>query len=305
KADFTGYFTWSQAGGESGGVLRFDEMAFTGPAGYVEGLNGRLAFTSLAPLISEPGQALTVRRVVSVVPLKDARVAMQFAGDYLKLEAAQVTSEGGDFALAPMEVPFDIAKGFAGELRFEQVDFGKVVESSPFTKEVDFDGKVSGKWPFEFRDGKLSIRKGYLLGEGPGRVSILRSGVKDVAADGAAAASAGASTTEAPPNAILGMAYQAMEHLAYEEMSATVNTDDKGLLNFNFRITGRYDPPEKRETRIGLVDYLRGVWMEKPLDLPSGTPVNLNLEVNYNLDEFLKDYIEAQKRGGIDWSKLK
>ncbi|UDF04262.1 YdbH domain-containing protein [Asticcacaulis sp. AND118] len=308
KVDFNGYFGWSRDGSTSGGVLTLNEMGFTGPAGLVEGLNGRIDFTSLAPLHSAPGQTLTARTVTSVVPLKDVKAVMQFAGDYLKLESARVTSEGGDFALAPMDVPFDVTKGFKGELSFDKVDFGKVVASSPFARDAQFTGFVSGKLPFEFAGGKLAVRKGYLLGEGPGRVSIRRNAVTDMSADGAGVSNeekAVAAPEAPPPNVVEGLAYQAMENLAYQELSAAVNTDDKGLLNFNFRIVGRYDPPERKEARIGLIDYLRGTWTQKPIDLPSDTQVNLNLDVNYNLDEFLKDYIEVQKRGGFDWSQIK
>lgn len=318
KVDFNGYFGWSRDGSTSGGVLTLNEMGFTGPAGLVEGLNGRIDFTSLAPLHSAPGQTLTARSVTSVVPLKDVKAVMQFAGDYLKLESARVTSEGGDFALAPMDVPFDVTKGFKGELSFDKVDFGKVVASSPFAKDAQFTGFVSGKLPFEFANDKLAIRKGYLLGEGPGRVSVRRNAVTAVAADGGAMTNSSDGVVSAvgpltaatppeapPPNVVEGLAYQAMENLAYDELSAAVNTDDKGLLNFQFRILGRYDPPERKEARIGLIDYLRGTWTQKPIDLPSDTQVNLNLDVSYNLDEFLKDYIEVQKRGGFDWSQIK
>ncbi|MFN3808740.1 YdbH domain-containing protein [Asticcacaulis sp.] len=307
RVDFKGYFGWSPDGSTSGGALTLNEMGFTSPAGLVEGLNGRIDFTSLAPLQSAPGQTLTARRVTSVVPVKDVRAVMQFAGDYLRLESARVTSEGGDFALAPMDVPFDTTKPLRGELSFDKVDFGKVVASSPFAKDAEFTGFVSGKLPFELNGGKLSVRKGYLLGEGPGRVSIRRNAVTTVAAQGGAVANADAAAAPAasPSNIVEGLAYQAMEHLAYDELSATVNSDDKGVLNFNFRIVGRYDPPERKEAKIGLIDYLRGTWTQKPIDLPSDTRVNLNLDVSYNLDEFLKDYIEVQKRGGFDWSKIK
>lgn len=316
RVDFKGFVGWSPDGSTSGGVLTLNEMGFTGPAGLVEGLNGRIDFTSLAPLQSAPGQTLTIRNVTSVVPLKDVRAVVQFAGEYLKLESARVTSDGGDFALAPMDVPFDTTKPLKGELSFDKVDFGKVVASSPFAKDAEFTGFVSGKLPFELNGGKLSVRKGYLLGEGPGRVSIRRNAVTDVVADGKFTHNAQVSTRGplagviAPPqipstNAIENLAYQAMEHLAYNELSAAVNTDDKGQLNFNFRIVGRYDPPERKEAKIGFIDFVRGTWTQKPIDLPSDTPVNLNLDVNYNLDEFLKDYVEVQKRGGFDWSKLK
>jgi hypothetical protein len=311
RVDFKGFVGWSPDGSSSGGVLTLNEMGFTGPAGLVEGLNGRIDFTSLAPLQSAPGQTLTIRNVTSVVPLKDVRAVVQFAGEYLKLESARVTSDGGDFALAPMDVPFDTTKPLKGELSFDKVDFGKVVASSPFARDAEFTGFVSGKLPFELNGGKLSVRKGYLLGEGPGRVSIRRNAVTAVAAEGGTVSNADkaavpvAPTPDPAPNIVEGLAYQAMEHLAYEELSAAVNTDDKGRLNFNFRIVGRYDPPQRREAKIGLIDYLRGTWTQKPIDLPSDTKVNLNLDVNYNLDEFLKDYFEVQKRGGFDWSKLK
>ncbi|ADU12579.1 intermembrane phospholipid transport protein YdbH family protein [Asticcacaulis excentricus] len=311
RVDFKGFVAWSPDGSTSGGVLGLNEMGFTGPAGLVEGLNGRIEFTSLAPLQSAPGQTLTIRTVTSVVPLKDVRAVVQFAGDCLKLESARVTSDGGDFALAPMDVPFDTTKPIKGELSFDKVDFGKVVASSPFAKDAEFTGFVSGKLPFELSGGKLSVRKGYLLGEGPGRVSIRRNAVTAVAAEGGTvsnadkAAVAVAPTPDPAPNIVEGLAYQAMEHLAYEELSAAVNTDDKGQLNFNFRIVGRYDPPQRREAKIGLIDYLRGTWTQKPIDLPSDTKVNLNLDVSSNLDQFLKDYVEVQKRGGFDWSKIK
>lgn len=311
RVDFKGFVGWSPDGSTSGGVLTLNEMGFTGPAGLVEGLNGRIDFTSLAPLQSAPGQTLTIRNVTSVVPLKDVRAVVQFAGEYLKLESARVTSDGGDFALAPMDVPFDTTKPLKGELSFDKVDFGKVVASSPFAKDAEFTGFVSGKLPFELNGGKLSVRKGYLLGEGPGRVSIRRNAVTAVAAEGGTVSNADkaavpvAPTPDPAPNIVEGLAYQAMEHLAYEELSAAVNTDDKGQLNFNFRIVGRYDPPQRREAKIGLIDYLRGTWTQKPIDLPSDTKVNLNLDVTSNLDQFLKDYIEVQKRGGFDWSKIK
>lgn len=296
--DFKGYFGWRKDGSDSGGVLNLENMKFESAAGVAEGLNGRITFTSLSPLNSAPGQTLRVDKLTTFVPLTDLEADLQFAGDLIKLERANVVSPGGAFALEPMDVPFDMAQGFKGALYFDRVDFGKVVEATAFSKDVSFQGRVSGRVPFDFKDGKITFAEGYLKGEGAGRLSIHRAALQDVSTDGGYTP-----VIETPVvdpvvtgSPIEHMAYQALEHLAYDDLSATIGTDDKGMLGFNFRIQGRYDPPERKEARIGVIDYLRGTWMDKPIDLPSDTRVNLNLGVNYNLDQILSDYVEFQRR---------
>ncbi|MDC7684757.1 YdbH domain-containing protein [Asticcacaulis sp. BYS171W] len=308
--DFTGFVGWSKDGSVSGGTVLLQNLTFTSPAGLAEGLNGRIVFDNLSPLNSAPGQTITVNKVTSFVPITDVTAVMQFAGETLKLERADVTSPGGVFALEPMDVPFDIAKGLKGALYFEKVDFGKVVEASAFGKDVDFVGRVSGRVPFEFKDNKITVAKGFLKGDGPGRVSIKRAGLQDVTPDGKVTqtvegAGGAKTTTAAPSNTLENFAYQAMEHLAYSNLDAYIGTNDKGILGFNFHIQGKYDPPERKEAKIPLFEFLRGRIAQQPIDLPSDTPVNLNLDVNYNLGQILSDVIAVQKRGGFDWSPKK
>jgi hypothetical protein len=61
------------------------------------------------------------------------------------------------------------------------------------------------------------------------------------------------------------------------------------VLDNSFHIKGRFDPPQTQKATISLFDYLRGTWMQKPIKLPSGTPVELYLEVPVNLDDLLGD----------------
>ena len=47
---------------------------------------------------------------------------------------------------------------------------------------------------------------------------------------------------------------------------------------------------------MGLVDLINGSALQKPIPLPSGTPIDLTLDTSLNFDELLKSYTEA-------WSK--
>ena len=44
------------------------------------------------------------------------------------------------------------------------------------------------------------------------------------------------------------------------------------------------------ETRVSVLDLLRGRAFDKPLPLPKGTPIDLTLDTSLNLDELLASY---------------
>jgi hypothetical protein len=91
-------------------------------------------------------------------------------------------------------------------------------------------------------------------------------------------------------------AYQALENLAFESLSADINSIDKGRLQIVFHIKGQSDPPRKQVAEVPLPDILNGTALTKPIPLPSGTPIELTLDTSLNFDELLKSYAEA-------WSK--
>ncbi|MGZ3298316.1 MAG: hypothetical protein ACXU8O_04840 [Asticcacaulis sp.] len=90
-------------------------------------------------------------------------------------------------------------------------------------------------------------------------------------------------------NPFQDMAYQAMEHLSFDQLDAKLNSQDGGVLDTVFHIKGRFDPPRPQKATVSVRDYLSGAWMHKPLNLPSGTPVELYLDIPVNLDGILND----------------
>jgi hypothetical protein len=81
------------------------------------------------------------------------------------------------------------------------------------------------------------------------------------------------------------LAYQALENLAIDDMTANVESLPNGRLAINFIIDGRHDPPQHKELRVPLIDFIRGTFMQRKLDLPSSTPVTLMLNTSWNANE--------------------
>ena len=55
-------------------------------------------------------------------------------------------------------------------------------------------------------------------------------------------------------------------------------------LEGGFTIKGYFDPPQKQKASISLFDYISGRWLKKPITLPSGTPIELHLDVPLGWD---------------------
>jgi hypothetical protein len=212
--------------------------------------------------------------------------------------------EGGRVLLESLDVPFALGGAMKGLLRVDGVQLKNLVEASPFADWMDLDAKVSGRIPFETRDGKVRIASGNLEAIAPGRLTIRR----ELFTGGAAQVKTDIKTSAvaAPPDAVVpdpnqtftDMAYQAMEDLAFDEMGATVNSLPNGRLGVLFHIKGRHDPPQKKQIRLSVMDLIRQRFMGKPLPLPSGTEVNLTLDTTLNLDDLLADYAEFNQTRG-------
>jgi hypothetical protein len=286
----------------SGGTLTLDGLNFTAGPANARTLSGKIVFTSLSPLLSDPHQQLSIANIDSGLPLTDLSLGLQFMGDHIALEEAQVMTPGGVVRLEPMDLPMDAKTAISGVVSFDGLDFGKIIAATSLADSMSFDGTLTGKLPFAIKDGHIRVANGYMTSDRPGRISVKRSAVTGVDATGnvtsehvdkatAAVAEANARAAAAADpnfNPFQDLAYQAMEHIAYDQIDAKVNSQD-GVLDNSFHIKGRFDPPQKQKATISLFDYLRGTWMQKPITLPSGTPVELYLEVPVNLDELLGD----------------
>ena len=97
-------------------------------------------------------------------------------------------------------------------------------------------------------------------------------------------------------NAVQDFAYQALENLAFDSLSADLNSVANGRLQVVFHIKGKFDPPKPQTADVAVADILNGTALYKPIPLPSGTPVDLTLDTSLNFDELLKSYAQA-------WSK--
>ncbi|MBB4081358.1 intermembrane phospholipid transport protein YdbH family protein [Brevundimonas lenta] len=289
SVSFAGRVDWRDgAEGTSGGRLTIPGLNFNSPAGPITGLQGTVDFTSLAPLTAEPGQVLTAERLDSFAPLTD--VDLTFG-----LDKSAVTIQGGDLDLAggvirvePFAVPFDHNQPIAGVVVLENVQLGDVVAGSGLNDKVALDAVVSGRLPFTYDpQGGVRITGGSLQAIKPGRLSIQREALSGLQADGGGEG--------VPPNTVQDLAYQAMENLSFDILSAEVNSLDQGRLGILFRIRGRHDPPTHQELRIPISEFISREFLNRQLPLPSGTEIDLTLDTTINLNELIGDLMELNR----------
>jgi hypothetical protein len=290
---FEGRIDWrADAEGTSAGRLTIPGLDFTSPAGPVKGLRGTVDFISLAPLTAAPGQRLTADLLESVAPLTDIEVTFG-------LDEAAVTVEGGDLAVAgghirvePFAVSLEPDQPISGVIVLENVQLGQVIAGAGFGDKVNLDAVVSGRLPFTFdRVNGVRVTGGTLAAVQPGRLSIAREALSGLEAGGGGEA--------VPPNTVQDLAYQAMENLSFDILSAEVNSLDEGRIGVLFHIRGRHDPPQRQELRIPLAEFISREFLNRPLDLPSGTGIDLTLDTTLNLNQLVSDLLELNRaRGG-------
>jgi hypothetical protein len=282
--NFTGAFDWKGDQTTSHGVLKVAIDSFVGGMGAGRGLKGEIDFTSLAPLQTQPSQTISLDHLQAVVPLDNFVLKTQFLGDHIAVERADVMTPGGLVRLDPTSIPLDGTSPINGALAFDGLDFGQIVAASSLKDTMTFEGKLTGRVPFTIIVGQVpTFQNGSVRADAPGRISIKRTSVTDISASGSLATpdSKAAAGSAAQPafNPFQDMAFQAMEHISYDQLDAKVNSLPDGRIDINFHVKGRFDPPQPQKATITLPDYLSGKWMQKPMKLPSNTPIELFLDV--------------------------
>jgi len=292
EARFAGRFDWTPAGATSGGVAEARGLAFDSPLGRVEGLNSAVVFDSLAPLTTDPGQLLTAEAVAAFAPLNDLDLTFTLAEDRVRIEGGRATAAGGLIRVEPFDAPLTLGASVSGVLTFEGVELGEILRTLGLGDDIRVDARVSGRLPFtRLADGRLRISGGQLAAVEPGRLSIPRSALSQVAAGGGGEG--------APPNMVEDLAYQAMENLAYDRLTASIDSVGDGRMRLRFNVDGRHDPPQRQEIRLSWMDLIRRRFTDRPLPLPSGTEIDLTLDVDFNADELFGDLIalDQARRG--------
>ncbi len=292
SARFTGRFDWTPGAVTSSGILTVPRLDFQSPAGRVAGLSGEVVFSGLAPLTAAAGQTLRIEALAGALPLSAASATFGIEPGALLISGGEAEVGGGRVRARDLRVPLAPNEAARGMLDIEGVQLHDIVEASPFGDKVEFDAKVSGHIPFEVQDGKVRILGGSLRAIQPGRISIRREALSGVAAGQAPPAPGAPPPT---PDTVTDFAYQAMENLAFDTLSADIESRPDGRLGVVFRVVGRHDPPQKQQIRLTLMDIIRRDFMNRTLPLPSGTGVNLTLDTTLNLDDLLGDYADYQR----------
>jgi hypothetical protein len=297
-AGFSGNVAWSHEGAAGHGVLTVPSLDFVSPLGQVSGLRGEIAFSSLAPLEAAPGQRLRAEKIAAFAPVTGAELSFGLASEVLKIEGGEAQVGGGRVRLAPFSLPFSPGAAWSGALDLQDVQVSDMVKASPFGERVQLDARLSGHVPFRVTPEGLRISGGQLAAVAPGRLSIRREALTGVVATGGEPVPAAPSAPQAPaapPNAFSDFAYQAMENLAFDSLSAEIDSLPQGRLGVLFHIKGKSDPPRRQVLRVGLSDLINRSFLDKPQPLPSGTKVDLTLDTSLNLDQLLGDFAGYQK----------
>lgn len=293
SAGFEGRFDWTRDGTSSSGVATIPELDFTSPAGKVQGLKGRIAFTSLTPLITAPDQVLTVDRLETVTPLTGLELRFGLDEKALNLAGGKIEAAGGRISIEPFSIPLTPGEAWGGVILVERVQLNELLKSANLQDKAQLDAIVSGRLPFTY-DPALGwrISGGVLNAVRPGRLSIQPEVFDDLDAAGATDGSA-----PLPPNTMQDLAYQAMQDLAISDLSAAVDSLDGGRLGVRFHIHGRHDPPERQQLRLSWIDVIRRDFLKKKLPLPSDTPIDLTLDTTWNANQIVSDLMEYARRG--------
>ncbi len=282
NASFDGVIAWSHDGLTSHGNLAVDKLDFLTPLGTAHAVNAKIALSSLLPPVTAPGQHIEISRIDWTLPLSGIAVDFSFGGNTLKLNSLTTSIADGKVKLGTIAINLAAPGKVEGAASLGSISLAPLVAASNLGEKIKLEGKITGTVPFSYGPEGFRIVSGRVAADGPGRISLNRS----VWNEGGAG----------PPNVVQDLAYQALENLAFDALSADINSVPGGRLQVLFHIKGHSDPPQPQQAEIAVGDLLDGTVLQKPIKLTSGTPIDLTLDTSLNFDELLKSYSEA-------WSK--
>src|SRR6266700_1836879 len=279
---FTAAVTWNDKGIQSSGQLHVMSVNLQTRYGAVRGVNGDVALRSLMPVALAPSQTIAIDRLDWPVPVEQAKLQFSLASTELQLEAVTANVASGRISLDPQNFSFTPGSTTGGALHLQNVDLTPLLVAAGLGERVKVAARIGGVVPFTYGPQGLRFANGRVAAEGPGRLSIQRQALIAAVGVGEGAQPA--------PNAVQDFAYQALENLSFDQLSGEVNSLPMGRLGLLLHIKGRHDPIQAMETRVGVLELLRGRAFVKPLPLPKDTPIDLTLDTSLNLDELLASY---------------
>lgn len=189
-----------------------------------------------------------------------------------------------------MDLPLTADAAIEGAVVFSGLDLGDILAESDLKSSVHMTGKMTGRLPFTLNGERVLIHDGALKADGPGHISIAPMAPTDLKGGGVLLSyDKGKPVRGGSLNDPSGFYNQALSDITYDVMTARISTLADGRIDPVFHFKGRFDPPHSTKTRIPIVDLITGRWKDRPIDLPSGTPVDLTFEVPFDLNGLLND----------------
>ena len=91
------------------------------------------------------------------------------------------------------------------------------------------------------------------------------------------------------------LAYQAMENLSFDLLTADVNSMDGGRVAVLFHIRGDHNPPKRQELRLTISELISRKFLNRTLPLPSGTKIDLTLDTTLNANQLISDLLRVNR----------
>ncbi len=133
----------------------------------VQGIDGRVRFTGLAPPSTAPGQLIRIARIDAGVPLTQAEMRFQLdARRQLRIEGAEVSLLGG--RVSQSKAVFDTAKqSYRGTLEVTGISLQSILDLAEL-EGAAATGEVGGRIPVRYEGGELTVTDATLATEAPG-----------------------------------------------------------------------------------------------------------------------------------------
>ena len=166
----------SAAGGglTSRATATLDGVSLQTGAFALEGVDGRLAFASLAPLATDGVQSAVARSIVAGVPLSDPEARFSIVsrrGDpSLRLERFTGGLAGGTVAIEDAAIPLD-GGAFDLDVALRSIDFATLVDEWSISG-LDGEGRFSGVVPVSVGENEVTIADGAIAADGPGVMRV-------------------------------------------------------------------------------------------------------------------------------------
>ena len=295
--NLSGVFGWTAAGATSSGKMDIVDMSFATPAGQIEALSGQLVFTDLLNLTMAEDATFTARKLNAFLPVENLVLRARTRGKAVAVDEVGLSIGGGRVRASNLLVPFDRSQDVTGVLHLEQLEVNDLLAAANLRDKASFQAALTGDLGFRYNERLgWQIESGELSSD-RGRLEISPEVLTGMSSEGGELVSTETDAkVEVPPNAMQDLAYQALENLAIDSLKAEVRSQPGGRLGIKFVIDGRHDPGVRKELRVSLIDLIRGDFMKKRLDLPTGTPVILTLNTSWNANELATEIFNVMRR---------